>query len=58
MDKGCDAVDPDNVNGYENETGFPLTAEDQLTFNRWLFDEVHRLRVAVGLRTACPRSTS
>ena len=29
--KGFDGVDPDNLNGFENDTGFPLTATDQLT---------------------------
>ena len=32
--KGFDAVEPDNVDGYANESGFPLTAEDQLAYNR------------------------
>jgi hypothetical protein len=50
-DKGCDGVDPDNVNGFENDTGFPLTADDQLAFNRWLFAEVHDHGMAVGLKT-------
>jgi hypothetical protein len=49
-EKGCDAVDPDNVNGFENDTGFPLTAGDQLAFNRWLFAEVHDHGMAVGLK--------
>lgn len=49
-EKGCDAVDPDNVHGYEVDTGFPLTADDQLAFNRWLFAEVHRHGMAVGLK--------
>jgi len=49
-EKGCDAVDPDNVNGFENETGFPLTRADQVAFDRWLFDEVHRAGLAVGLK--------
>jgi hypothetical protein len=48
--KGCDAVDPDNVNGFENDTGFDLTAADQLAFNRWLFAEVHDHGMAVGLK--------
>lgn len=26
--KGFDAVEPDNIDGYTNETGFPLTYED------------------------------
>ena len=29
--KGFDGVDPDNLDGYENKTGFPLTYADQLT---------------------------
>ncbi|QYG91451.1 endo alpha-1,4 polygalactosaminidase [Iamia sp. SCSIO 61187] len=49
-DKGCDAVDPDNVEGFENDTGFPLTAADQLEFDRWLFAEVHDHGMAVGLK--------
>jgi hypothetical protein len=31
--KGCEAVEPDNVDGYTNNTGFPLTPDDQLAFN-------------------------
>ncbi|HEV7722331.1 MAG TPA: endo alpha-1,4 polygalactosaminidase, partial [Iamia sp.] len=45
-----DHVDPDNVNGFENDTGFDLTAADQLEFNRWLFAEVHDHGLAVGLK--------
>jgi hypothetical protein len=29
-------VDPDNVDGYTNNTGLPLTAAAQLDFNRLL----------------------
>jgi hypothetical protein len=49
-DKGFDAVEPDNVDGYVNDSGFPLTAGDQLRFNRWLADEVHRQGMSVGLK--------
>jgi len=48
--KGFDAVEPDNVAGYENETGFPLGAGDQLRFNRWVAREVHRRGMAVALK--------
>jgi hypothetical protein len=48
--KGFDAVDPDNVNGYQNETGFPLSAEDQVRFNRWLAREAHSRGLAIGLK--------
>lgn len=48
--KGFDAVEPDNVAGYENDTGFPLTARDQLRFNRWVAREVHRRGMSVALK--------
>ena len=48
--KGCDAVDPDNVDGYANVTGFDLTASDQLAFNRWLADQAHRRGLGIGLK--------
>ena len=48
--KGFDAVEPDNVNGYTNDTGFPLTAADQLRFNRWVARQVHRRRMSVALK--------
>jgi hypothetical protein len=49
-EKGCDGVEPDNVDGYANETGFPLTARDQLAFNRFIANEAHRLGLSVGLK--------
>jgi hypothetical protein len=48
--KRFDAVEPDNIAGYENKTGFPLTAADQLRFNRWVAREVHRRGMAVALK--------
>jgi hypothetical protein len=48
--KGFDAVDPDNVDGYANTTGFPLTAADQLAFNRWLADAAHARGLGVALK--------
>lgn len=48
--KGCDGVEPDNVDGYLNNTGFPLTAQDQLNFNAWLANAAHRRGLAVALK--------
>jgi hypothetical protein len=48
--KGFDAVDPDNVDGYTNRTGFSLTAADQLAYNRFLADAAHARGMAVGLK--------
>ena len=46
--KGFDAVEFDNVDGYQNGTGFPLADGDQLTYNRRLAATAH----AAGLRVA------
>ena len=48
--KGFDAVEPDNIAGYENKTGFPLSGSDQLRFNRWVAREVHRRGMSVALK--------
>ena len=48
--KGCDGVDPDNVNGYTNDTGFPLTYQDQLAFNIFLSNQAHQRGLAIGLK--------
>lgn len=47
---GFDAVEPDNVDGYANRSGFDLTAADQLRFNRWIADAVHARGMAVALK--------
>lgn len=48
--KGCDGVDPDNVDGYSNRTGFPLSYNSQLDYNRFLFDTAHDHGLAVSLK--------
>lgn len=48
--KGCDGIEPDNVDGYENDTGFPLTAADQITYNTWVAGAVHALGMSVALK--------
>jgi len=48
--KGFDAVEPDNIDGYANDTGFPITYEDQLRYNRWLASEAHALGLSIGLK--------
>jgi len=50
--KGFDAVEPDNIDGYQADggTGFPLTAGDQLRYNRWIAAEAHRRGLSIGLK--------
>ena len=45
--KGFDAIEPDNMDGYENSTGFPLTGQDQLSYDEWVAGEAHSLGLAV-----------
>jgi len=58
VDKGCEGVDPDNVDGYTNKTGFPLTAKDQLAYNRFLAQQAHQRGLAVGLKNDLPQVAS
>lgn len=48
--KGFDSVEFDNVNGYQNQTGFPLRGRDQLEFNAWLANAAHREGLSVALK--------
>ncbi len=49
-EKGCDGVEPDNVDGFVNDTGFPLTYEDQFNFNRLLAIEAKKRGLIIGLK--------
>ncbi len=49
-DKGFDGVELDEVDGYTHDSGFPLTFEDQLAYNRFLADEAHARGLAAGLK--------
>ncbi|AJQ96182.1 endo alpha-1,4 polygalactosaminidase [Gynuella sunshinyii] len=48
--KGCDGVEPDNMDGYQNNPGFNLTANDQLDYNRFIATEAHQRNLSVGLK--------
>jgi hypothetical protein len=50
VDKGCDGVDVDNMDGYTNDPGFPLTADDQLSYNRFIANAAHQRNLAVALK--------
>lgn len=50
--KGFDAVEPDNMEIYTNDTGFPLTYEDQLHYALWLAEEAHKRGLAIGVKNA------
>ncbi|MCW2985307.1 MAG: endo alpha,4 polygalactosaminidase, partial [Conexibacter sp.] len=48
--KGFDGVEPDNIDGYSNSSGFPLSAADQLAFNRFIAAAAHARGLSVGLK--------
>ncbi len=48
--KGFDAIEPDNIDGYSNNSGFPLTGADQLAYNRALAQWAHGLGLSIGLK--------
>lgn len=50
VSKGCDGIEPDNVDGYANSSGFSLSAVDQLAYNRWLSSEAHKRNLSIGLK--------
>ncbi|KAL2068696.1 hypothetical protein VTL71DRAFT_15034 [Oculimacula yallundae] len=51
-DKGCDAVDPDNVDGYANANGVGLTSTDGADFLNFLADTAHAKGLSIGLKNA------
>ncbi len=48
--KGCDGVEPDNVDGYSNNTGFVLNENNQLFYNKFLANEAHKRGLSIGLK--------
>lgn len=48
--KGFDAVEFDNVDGYTNRTGFPLTATDEANYNTFLANMAHTAGLLVALK--------
>ena len=48
--RGCDGVEPDNMDAYINRPGLPLTAATQLDYNRFLATEAHARDLAIGLK--------
>lgn len=50
MQKKCDAVEPDNVDGYIQDSGFSISYSDQIEFNKWLARKAHARGLKVGLK--------
>ncbi|KAL3421920.1 endo alpha-1,4 polygalactosaminidase precursor [Phlyctema vagabunda] len=51
--KGCDAVDPDNVDAYDNDGGgIGLEEEDAVNYITWLANTAHSKGLAIGLKNS------
>lgn len=48
--KGCDGIEPDNVDGWQSNTGFPLKAADGLDYNKFLAQQAHSRGLSIGLK--------
>jgi len=48
--KGCDGVEMDDVDSYQNTPGFPITAADQLDFNTFLATTAHANALGIALK--------
>ncbi|KAF1943569.1 hypothetical protein EJ02DRAFT_400306 [Clathrospora elynae] len=52
-EKGCDGVDPDNVDGYQNaDNGLSLTQEDSISYISYLSSLTVPLNLTMGLKNA------
>jgi hypothetical protein len=52
VQKGCNAVDPDNVDGFDNDNGLGLSKEDAVDYVTFLANAAHSRNLAVGLKNA------
>jgi hypothetical protein len=50
--KGFEAVEPDNIEIHDNDSGFPISYADQLAYAGWLTEEAHGRGLAIGLKNA------
>jgi len=48
--KGCQGIDPDNMNGWSVDTGFPISFDDQLVYNHAIAGEIRKFRMWAGLK--------
>ncbi|HVJ16985.1 MAG TPA: endo alpha-1,4 polygalactosaminidase [Polyangiaceae bacterium] len=52
VEKHCDGVEPDNVDGYANDNGLGLTEQDQLDYLHFLASEAHGRGLSIGLKNS------
>lgn len=52
VQKKCNGVDPDNVDGYDNDNGLKLTEKDAIEYMEFLSSEAHHRNLSIGLKNA------
>ncbi|KAF9765566.1 hypothetical protein IL306_002138 [Fusarium sp. DS 682] len=52
VEKGCDAIDPDNMDGYskQNDNGLSLTEEDTILYVQFLSAEAAKYNMVMGMK--------
>lgn len=50
--KGCDGVDPDNTDGYQNKNGLGLTKKDAINYVNYLALQAKALGLSTGLKNS------
>jgi hypothetical protein len=48
--KGFDAVEPDNLDSHEQDTGFAIKRADQVRYIKWISVKAHARGLSVGLK--------
>jgi hypothetical protein len=51
-ERGCHGVEPDNVTAFSNDTGFDITTDEQLDYNRFLAAAARERGLLIGLKNA------
>jgi hypothetical protein len=52
VSKGCDGVDPDNTDGYDNDNGLNLTQDTAVDYISFLAEEAHNRNLSIGLKNS------
>jgi hypothetical protein len=50
--KGCDAIEPDNTDAYQANSGFQISKNDEIAYFSALSDYVHSLGMAIALKNS------
>ncbi|GKU07131.1 endo alpha- polygalactosaminidase precursor [Fusarium langsethiae] len=51
-DKGCDAIDPDNMDAYNNDNGLGLTQADTISYVKFLSKEAEKYNMVMGMKNS------